>query len=209
MAINIETFTLGPLQTNAYLVTNPATGKAFVIDPGQQPEKLVKRIETIDIEAIVLTHAHFDHMAGVDAIRKLKKCPVYLHDAEADWLADPKLNGSANWPEIAGNVTTDPAEYALDEGMELKLIGETFKVYHTPGHSPGSVTLVHSSGYAFAGDVLFKLSVGRTDLRGGSSRELYDSIHDKLFRLPGETVVLPGHGPRTTIAFEKEHNPYV
>lgn len=208
MTLQIETFALGQLSTNAYLVFDAEKNKGFVIDPGQNPQRLLKRIEGMDIEAIVLTHAHFDHMAGVDALRKLKGCPVYLHDAEADWLTDPKLNGSARWPDVIDPVTTEPAEHALDDGMQLKLLGETFRVLHTPGHSPGSVTLVWG-GYAFGGDVLFKLGVGRTDLPGGSSRELYDSIHDKLFRLPGETIVLPGHGPKTTIAYEKENNPYV
>jgi hydroxyacylglutathione hydrolase len=208
--IKIETFTLGPLQTNAYLLSDPETGKGVVIDPGMNPDPLLKRIDAMPIEAILLTHAHLDHIGGVDAIRKSKGCPVYLHDAEADWLTDPKKNRSAMWPELGGPIVTAPAEYALDEGMTLKLLDGKLqlRVFHTPGHSPGSVSFLYGK-HLFGGDVLFKLSVGRTDLPGGSERELLESIHGKLFELDDDVAVYPGHGGRTTIGFEREHNPYV
>ncbi|MDQ1911824.1 MBL fold metallo-hydrolase [Paenibacillus sp. GD4] len=207
--LKIETFSLGPLQTNAYLLTVPGVEQGVVIDPGMNPEPLLKRIADMPIEAILLTHAHFDHIGGVDRLRKLKGCPVYLHDAEADWLTNANRNGSARWSDVTPPITTDPAEFALDEGMQLKLLGGlTFRMYHTPGHSPGSVS-IHYGKHLFGGDVLFKMSVGRTDLPGGSNNELLDSIHGKLFKLPDETIVYPGHGPRTSIGFERENNPYV
>jgi hydroxyacylglutathione hydrolase len=207
MNLKVESFTLGPVQTNAYLFSNAEGTKGFIIDPGMNPAALVKRIEHMEIAAILLTHAHFDHMGGVDQIRKLKGCPVYLHDEEADWLVDSKLNGSARWPDI-GEMVTDPAEYALDEGQTLELLGERFKVLHTPGHSPGSVSFL-CGNHLYSGDVLFRLSVGRTDLRGGSMQVLLDSIHGKLFDLDDEVVVYPGHGGKTTIGFEKANNPFV
>ena len=206
--LHIEVFTLGPLSANAYLLSRPELGKAVVIDPGMNPQSLLARIEKLDIEAILLTHAHFDHIGGVDEIRKWKGCPVYLHAVEADWLTDPDKNGSAWWPELGGPISSFPAEYGLEDGQTLELMGETFRVLHTPGHSPGSVSFLHEDTL-FGGDVLFRLSVGRTDLPGGSSRELYESIHTKLFTLPDHVRVYPGHGPETTIGYEKKNNPYV
>ncbi|MBP1990903.1 MBL fold metallo-hydrolase [Paenibacillus eucommiae] len=206
--IKIEALALGPLSTNAYLLSDPDTGKGIIIDPGMNPQALIKRIANIDIEAILLTHAHFDHIGGVEEIRKLKGCPVYIHDLEADWLTNPKKNGSSRYPELGAPIVTDPAEYALDEGQVLEFLGVKLRVFHTPGHSPGSVSFLYEK-HLFGGDVLFKLSVGRTDLPGGDSNTLLDSIQGKLFDLDDEVIVYPGHGPRTTIGFERENNPYV
>lgn len=206
--LNIRTFTLGPLQTNAYLLQGEDPQKAVIIDPGMNPAPLVKAIKDLEIEAILLTHAHFDHIGGVEEIRQVKGCPVYLHDLESEWLMTPKLNGSLNWPQVTPPISAEPAEYALAEGQQLKLIGHTFQVYHTPGHSPGSVSLLCGNDL-FAGDALFRMGVGRTDLTGGRERDLIDSIQNKLYTLPDEVVVFPGHGPKTTIGYEKQHNPYV
>jgi len=206
--MNIESFSLGPLQTNAYLLSTADKKRGIIIDPGMNPAPLVRRIADMEIEAILLTHAHFDHIGGVDQIRKAKNCPVYVHPLEAEWLTNPRRNGSLNWPELGGPIATDPAEYDLGEGQTLKLLGIELKVLHTPGHSPGSVSILWDNKL-FGGDVLFKLSVGRTDLPGGDSQDLLDSIHGKLFELNDDVVVYPGHGPKTTIGFEKQNNPYV
>lgn len=214
--MRIETFSLGPIQTNCYLitVTEPAAveggspqERAIVIDPGMNPKKLLQRLQGVHVEAILLTHAHFDHMGGVDELRKAAKCPVYLHDLEADWLTDPRKNGSLRWEDVTPPLTTSEAEYALAEGQTLNMLGLTFKVMHTPGHSPGSVSFL-CENHLFSGDVLFKLSVGRTDLPGGRERDLYDSIRLKLFKLAPDTIVYPGHGGRTTIGYEMANNPY-
>jgi glyoxylase-like metal-dependent hydrolase (beta-lactamase superfamily II) len=208
--LKIESFSLGPLETNAYLIMTEDESKAIIIDPGMEPERLLARIRDMEIEAVLLTHAHFDHIGGVEAVRTSKGCPVYVHEVEQDWLSSGELNGSLLWPELGGEIRTSPAERLLKGGEQLILLGETFDVYHTPGHSPGSVSFhLRSQNLLFGGDVLFRMSVGRTDLPGGSSRELYASIHDKLFQLEEETKVLPGHGPATTIGYEKRYNPYV
>ncbi|MGG1516718.1 MBL fold metallo-hydrolase [Paenibacillus oryzisoli] len=206
--ITIQSFELGPIGTNAYLLSDPETKKGIIIDPGMQPKSLIRKIADLDIEAILLTHAHFDHIGGVEEIRKLKKCPVYVHDLESDWLMNPKKNGSARWPELGALIECEPAEYALDEGQTLKFLGIELKVFHTPGHSPGSVSFLWDK-HLFCGDVLFKLSVGRTDLPGGDHNTLLDSIQEKLFLLDDDVVVYPGHGAKTTIGFERDNNPYV
>jgi glyoxylase-like metal-dependent hydrolase (beta-lactamase superfamily II) len=206
--LQIETISLGPLQTNAYLLKNAEGNRGIIIDPGMNPQPLIRRIGELEIEAILLTHAHFDHIGGVEEIRKLKGCPVYLHDLEADWLGDPKKNGSGKWPEVGGAITASPAEYALADGQKLNLLGEEFLALHTPGHSPGSVSFL-TGQHLFVGDVLFRLGVGRTDLYGGKESDLLDSIQNKLFKLDVAVKVYPGHGPKTSIGYERENNPYV
>ncbi len=158
MTLSIRSYNLGPLQTNAYLLQGDDPQRAVIIDPGMNPGSLLRAIESLKIEAILLTHAHFDHIGGVDEIRKAKGCPVYLHPLEQDWLTSPKLNGSLMWPEASPPISTEPAEYDLAEGQQLNLIGHTFKVFHTPGHSPGSVSFLCGKDL-FSGDVLFRQGV--------------------------------------------------
>lgn len=206
--LKIDGLALGPLQTNCYVIEKPEAGACIVIDPGAPEQALFDRLERLRVEAILLTHAHFDHIGAVEELRKRKNCPVYLHDAEKDWLTDPEKNGSAMWPDAGGPPASSPPDFSLSHGQKLSFLGETIDVFHTPGHSPGSSSFLIGDNL-FGGDVLFRQSVGRTDLREGSSAALFRSIHDILFQLPDETVVYPGHGPATTIGFEKRNNPFV
>jgi glyoxylase-like metal-dependent hydrolase (beta-lactamase superfamily II) len=207
MAVQIEMFPLGPLQTNCYLILSEDGKTGIVIDPGMNPDRVMERIKDIKIEAILLTHAHFDHIGGVDRIRNSHNCPVYIHAEEAEWLVNPDLNGSKRWSDVTAPIATKAAEMELFDGQTLMFFGQEINVIHTPGHSPGSVSFLMGN-VLFGGDVLFKLGVGRTDLPFGDWKQLSASIA-YLFTLQDDVSVLPGHGPTTSIGYEKANNPYV
>ncbi|MBM7620215.1 glyoxylase-like metal-dependent hydrolase (beta-lactamase superfamily II) [Bacillus tianshenii] len=200
---------LGPLQTNAYLLIN-SKRECLVIDPGSEGEALIQYIEEKGWTplAVLLTHAHFDHIGAVDSVRDHWKVPVYLHKKEKNWLMDPSLNGSQFFQ--LGAITAKPADILIQEEGNLIISDFTLEVLFTPGHSPGSVSFYHEeSKVVFAGDALFAGSIGRTDLPGGDHNRLIKSIHDKLLVLPEETTVLSGHGMTTTIEREMDSNPFL
>jgi hydroxyacylglutathione hydrolase len=205
--MNIKQFSLGPLGTNCYIVYQE--NKAIIIDPGGEANQVIQwlSLEKIEPIAILLTHAHFDHIGAVDDLRQHYDIKVYMHREEASWLMDPSLNRSKFF--IGAEIKTDPPDYLLENG-EFSLGPFDLEVIYTPGHSPGSISfLVKEENIIFSGDVLFNRGIGRTDLPGGDFAVITDSIQNKLYKLEDETVVYPGHGPKTVIGEEKLHNPFV
>ena len=210
----IETFSLGPYQTNCYIVRGgpDADGreKCWVADVGFEPGPMLARIADLGLtpEAFVLTHAHLDHIAGLfEARRRFPHTPIWIHEAEKDWLTDDRQNLSAFSPTP---VTAPPADTLLRDGDELDLAGQTWRVLHTPGHSPGGIALYcEPAAVCLCGDALFNGSIGRTDFPGSDFDTLAASIRSKLYTLPDETVLYPGHGPTTTVGAEKQSNPFV
>jgi hydroxyacylglutathione hydrolase len=207
--IKIESFTVGPFAENPYLLTCSETGKALLIDPGDEADMLWQAVERADatLAAIILTHAHLDHVGAVEDIRKRANVPVYLHPADNELLANVPMQ--ARMFGLHADPVA-PAERQLTHDDDLFCGRLKLEVIHTPGHSPGSVCLfIPSEGALIAGDTLFYRGIGRTDLPGGNAATLLQSIQERLWLLSDDVTVYPGHGPATTIGDEKKHNPFV
>lgn len=209
----IEGFCLGPFETNSYVIYPGGTRKGrpcWIVDPSFGPGQLIERVLELGLKPslLILTHAHIDHIAGVDEVlRSFPGLPVVIHQLESRWLGDPELNLGA---AIGMNVTCHGPDRTLREGEELELGGSRWRVLHTPGHSPGGISLVcDDQRVAIVGDTLFAGSIGRYDLPGADGRTLAESIREKLYRLPDDTIAYPGHGPETTVGREKRTNPFV
>lgn len=197
----------GQFAENCYLVADTAAAECAVIDPGEESARILAEVRRRGwtVRAIWLTHAHVDHIMGVDAVKIATGAPIHLHPADRP-LYD-NLPQQALWMGIQA-APPPPPDAELRPGAELAIGGLSFEVRHTPGHSPGSVSFV-GHGAVFAGDALFAGSVGRTDLPGGNGATLLHSIRSQLLALPDETVVHSGHGPATTIGEERASNPFL
>ncbi len=206
----VEGVALGPFQTNCYIVSAPGTDECWIIDASFDPQPMIDRVRARGLKPsrIILTHAHIDHIAGLDDIRRaFGRLPVAIHEQEAGFLADPELNlsGAYGMP-----FSTSGPDETLRGGETFSIGGETWRVLFTPGHSPGGITLWNeSASEAIVGDTLFAGSIGRFDFPTSDEEALTKSIRESLYLLPDQTVVYPGHGPTTTIGREKRSNPYV
>jgi len=204
--IHSEALAVGPLETNAYLVWREGRSDCLVIDPGGEGERIAARLRALGLVpvAILLTHGHMDHVSGVIPLQREFPLPLYLGPADRPFL-DSDVNRV-----FAGQLGTVPptaVDHPLTDGTVLTLAGLDVEVLATPGHTPGSVSLLIGRRL-YSGDTLFFGSVGRTDLPGGDSHRLQESLA-RLCRLPGDTPVFPGHGEETTIAIETDTNPYL
>jgi glyoxylase-like metal-dependent hydrolase (beta-lactamase superfamily II) len=207
----IRTLVSMPFEENTYVAWLPGRDDAVVIDPGLEPDVILDflRDEGLTPAAILNTHGHADHIAGNEAMKRaFPDAPLIVGARETPLLADAGLNLSAGF---GFEVVSPPADRTVAEGDVVEAAGLRFEVFDVPGHSPGHVVYVFRGPpcLVFGGDVLFRGGVGRTDFPGGDARLLFDGIRAKLFTLPPETVVYPGHGPVTTIGHERGTNPFL
>jgi len=201
-----EILPVGMLQCNCSIFGDEGTRDAIVVDPGDEIESILAIVARhgLTVKAIVITHAHIDHIAGAQQLKKATGAPVYMNQNDTE--LQRMLDVQATWL----GMPTPPAveiDVAAKDGDTLLLGATEVHVLHTPGHTQGSICLwMPGEGKLVAGDTLFRESIGRTDLPGGDGRQILQSIHDKLLTLPGETQVIPGHGDLTTLAHERQFN---
>ena len=205
----LEMLTVGPFQENCYVVGDEESGVGAIIDPGDEAARIAMAVEKtgLDIEAIVVTHAHIDHVGAVVALTEEYACPVLMHEESEALLEGLPTQALMMGVRFGKAPTVD--RYVGDE--EVLEVGDLrLRSLYTPGHAPGHLAFyVEDEGLVLSGDALFAGSVGRVDLPGGSMEVLMRSIEERLLTLPDETVVYPGHGPQTTIANERASNPFL
>lgn len=204
-----ETFPVGPLHCNCTLLGNETTREAIVVDPGDNVSGILQRLahHRLTLKQIVVTHAHIDHVGGAAQLKRITGAPVLLNQRDLPILA--MMEVQAGWlgvptPEIVA------LDASAEDGSKIGIAGLEAEVLHTPGHTPGSICLHFTADdLLLAGDTLFAGSIGRTDLPGGDTQQILRSLHTRLLPLPETTLVVPGHGPETTMGAERESNPFL
>lgn len=213
----IRVLEVGSFQANCYLVTDPGTKDTVVIDPGAEGKDILAAINEagLKVVAIVCTHGHVDHVGAAGTVREATGAPLLIHKADAEMLSSPMLSLASFIPGGGGaaNRKVSP-DRQVGEGDRVDFGSLSLVVCHTPGHTPGGISLVlerepEGPSLCFAGDTLFAGSIGRTDFPGGDWPTLEASIKNVIYRLPDRTIVLPGHGPETTVEREKRTNAFV
>jgi len=207
--MEVRCFTGGNFSQNGYVAWCEATRQCVIVDPGAAALDMIAAIKagTSEVTAVLLTHAHLDHVEGLGVIRDYTDAPAYLHPADREMFdnlpAQAAMFGLSS-PEL------DPPEREFEDGGSFRFGESVFKVIHTPGHSLGHVILhAENDGLAFVGDLIFAGSVGRTDLPGGDYQALFRNIREHVLTMPGETRLLTGHGPETTVEHERTSNPFL
>lgn len=197
----------GVYAVNCYIIADDRTKDAIVVDPGGDFDDIANIIqkEELHVKYILLTHGHGDHIGALADVKQVTGALIGIHANDAEMLADPAKNMS---PQTVGTAVSATADLLLDDGQQLTFGDQTLTVIHTPGHTRGGVCF-RIDDFVITGDTLFRASVGRSDLHGGNQNQLIKSIKTKLFTLPDQTDVYPGHGAASTIAYEKKVNPYV
>lgn len=205
MGLILRVLTTGMFGSNSYIIGD--RGEGVIIDAGVDVDEIMEAVKEtgLSIKFIILTHGHIDHICSVDKYRARLGAPIYIHEADSEYLQNPNLNVSGM---LGKNLNFDRADKCLTDGDLLQAGGLKYTILHTPGHTPGCIC-IKVDEVLFTGDTLFRASVGRTDLSGGDHEALIHSIHDKLMVLGEDVIVYPGHGPTTTIGFEKINNPYI